>query len=172
MSGAIEQKAGSARPLHPMVVHFPLALLALSTAADLAFFFLKIESLRHTGWWSLAGAAVGGALAVAAGLFDMRRASLNEEVHARVHRHMKVGLVLLAAITALTFWRWTVFLDTSAHVSAVYLDCAILVMALAMFQGWLGGELVYSDGVFVSHEKPRAGVKPQVPAKGKGGHHD
>ena len=167
----MKAEIGLVKPLHPMLVHFPLALLAFSVAADVSFFFLKVESLRHVGWWSLAGAAIGGALTVAAGVFDMRRANLDEEVHARVHRHMKVGLVLFAAIAALTFWRWTVFLDRTAQVSAVYLDCAILVMALALFQGWLGGELVYSDGVFVKQPKARAGVEPQAPSKGKSGHH-
>ena len=158
------------KPVHSMLVHFPLALLALSVASDLAFFFLKGESLRHAGWWSLVGAAAGGTLAVAAGIFDMRRANLAEEVHARVHRHMKVGLVLLAAIIALTFWRWTIFIDRSAEVTAVYLDCAILVMALALFQGWLGGELVYADGVFVKQVKARAGAKSQGHSGAKSGH--
>jgi len=158
------------KPVHPMLVHFPLALLALSVATDGAFFFLKIESLRHTGWWSLAGAAMGGALTVAAGVFDMRRASLAEEVHARVHRHMKVGLVLLAAIAGLTFWRWMIFMDPAAQVSAVYLDCAILAMALALFQGWLGGELVYADGVFVRQPKPRVDAKSHGHSEGTRGH--
>jgi hypothetical protein len=37
---------------------------------------------------------VSGVFTVLAGLYDMRRAHLKEEVHARVHRHMKVGLTL------------------------------------------------------------------------------
>lgn len=155
-------------PLHPMLVHFPLGFVLLAVAADVAFFFLKIESLRHVGWWSIAAAAVGGVFTAAAGVFDMRRASLEEEVHARVHRHMKVGFALLAAIGALAFWRWTIFIDRTAQVTAVYLDCAVLVMALAIFQGWLGGELVYSDGVFVKETKPLGGAKGRG---GEGGHH-
>ena len=170
MKSHVEPDASFKKPIHSMLVHFPLALVALSVAADVAFFFLKIESLRHTGWWALAGAAAGAALAVAAGIFDMRRASLADEVHARVHRHMRVGLALLAAIAGLTIWRWT-FIDSAAEVTAVYLDCAILVAALAIFQGWLGGELVYSDGVFVRQSRARASPEASGHSRGQSHHH-
>jgi uncharacterized membrane protein len=40
------------RPVHPLVVHFPIALLALSVTADLFAFFARIDSLRSTGWWA------------------------------------------------------------------------------------------------------------------------
>lgn len=108
---------------------------------------------------------MGGVLTVAAGVFDMRRASLNEEVHRRVHQHMKVGFTLLAVIAGLTAWRWTVFTQTGISVSAVYLDCAVLSMALAGFQGWLGGELVYTHGVFVKDAGPSAGAKRKAESK-------
>lgn len=171
MKSRVPPQVERSRPIHPMLVHFPLALLALSVAADVGFFFLKVESLRHAGWWSLAGAAVGGALTVAAGVFDMRRASLDEDVHARVHRHMKVGLLLFALIAGLAFWRWTIFIDRTAQVTAIYLDCAIVVMAVALFQGWLGGELVYGDGVFVRQAGRPAGAKPHEHSEPKSSHH-
>lgn len=160
------------KPVHPMLVHFPIALLTLSVAADVVAFFTNIESLRDTGWWSLLGAALGGAVAVLAGIVDMRRADMKEDVHVRVHQHMKVGFALLAVIAGLTVWRWTIFLQPGIPVSAVYLDCAVLAMALAGFQGWLGGELVYTHGVSVA----RAGASPAAkgkaaPADKKGSHH-
>lgn len=55
------------KPIHPMFVHFPIALLALSAAPDVVAFFLKIDSLKSAGWWALAGATAGGVVAVAAG---------------------------------------------------------------------------------------------------------
>lgn len=168
-AGAGTQSMRAATPVHPMFVHFPLALIVFAVASDGAFFFTEIESLRHVGWWSLAAASAAAAVTAAAGIFDMRRANLEEEVHIRVHRHMKVGLALLAAVSALTFWRWRIFMDPAGQVTAVYLDCAVLVMAMALFQGWLGGELVYSHGVFVRQRAKNA--SPGEPAKGKGGGH-
>lgn len=160
------------KPIHPMLVHFPIALLAMSVGADVVAFFTNIESLRSTGWWSLAGAALGGVATVLAGLFDMRRTEMKEETHHHVHRHMKVGFVLLALIIALTFWRWTFFLETGRAVSAIYLDCAVLALALAGFQGWLGGELVYTHGVFVKRAGPSTGAKGKLePKGGSSAHH-
>ena len=155
------------KPVHPMLVHFPIALLALSVMADLIAFFRHSDSLRNTGWWALVGAAVGAAAAAPAGLYDMRRANLEEEVHERVHRHMKVGLALLAAILGMTLWRGRIYMRPEAAVSAVYLDFALLTMALAAFQGWLGGELVFSDGVFVRHTRA---ANTDEAGPGKGGH--
>jgi len=44
-----------------------------------------------------------------------------------------------------------------------YLDLAVLGVALAAFQGWLGGELVYGDGVFVraGETVPAEAAKPE-----------
>ena len=141
------------KPVHPMLVHFPIALLALSVTTDLIAFFSHSASLRNAGWWALVGAAVGAVVTVPAGLFDMRRADLDEEVHVRVHRHMKVGFALLAAILGLTFWRWRTYVRPGLPVTATYLDVALLTLALAAFQGWLGGELVFSDGVSVRRSR-------------------
>jgi uncharacterized membrane protein len=158
------------KPVHPLVVHFPIALLALSVTADLFAFFARIDSLRSTGWWAVVGAAIGGIVTVLAGLFDMRRADLKEDVHVRVHRHMKVGFALLASIVGLTLWRWMIY-KQGLSVTAIYLDCALLTMALAAFQGWLGGELVYSDGVFVKQAVPTAGAKAAGHPQDTDGHH-
>ena len=160
------------KPIHPIFVHFPIALLALSVAADAVAFFTDIDSLRNTGGWALFGAAAGGVVTAATGVFDMRRAELTEQVHERVHRHMKVGLMLTAVVLGLAAWRLTIFLQGIA-VSGTYLDCAILAMALAGFQGWLGGELVYSYGVSVQH-LPKAVTRSArtVAAKPKNAKHE
>ncbi len=44
-------------PIHPAIVHFPIALLVLSVVADIFGFLYQSESLRGAGWWSLLGAA-------------------------------------------------------------------------------------------------------------------
>lgn len=82
------------KPVHPLLVHFPIALLFLSVAADLVAFFSDSASLRDTGWWALIGAALGAVVTVASGVYDMRRATLEEDVHHLVYQHMKVGFSL------------------------------------------------------------------------------
>lgn len=137
-------------PVHPALVHFPIALVALSFFADLLGYIGGSSSFRAAGWWALAAAAIGAALAVPAGLFDMYREKIGHDAHHRVHRHMKVGFALFAAILGLTVWRWSIYTAARGGPGRGYLLVAFFVFALALFQGWLGGELVFSDGVGVA----------------------
>lgn len=137
-------------PVHPAIVHFPVALVTLSVVADLVGYLSGSESLRTAGWWALFGAAVGAALALPAGLYDMNREKIGDEAHRRVHTHMKVGFTLFAALVGLTVWRWLIYAGAGQRPGAGYLVAAVAVLALTLFQGWLGGELVFGDGVGVA----------------------
>lgn len=166
-------------PIHPAIVHYPIALVTLSVVADLLGYISGSESLPIAGWWALIGAAIGAAFAVVAGLFDMNREKIEEEAHKRVHTHMKVGLTLFASIAALTIWRWFIYTDQSYRLGWAYLVFALLVLGLTFFQGWLGGELVFADGVGVaptgqgteSRRKAKNRIRSAVGGK-SGEHHE
>ena len=149
-------------PIHPAIVHYPIALITLSVLADLFGYISGSESLQTVGWWALIGAAIAAALALVAGLFDMSREKIGVEAHKRVHTHMKVGFSLFAAIAVLTIWRWFIYTDQSYRLGWAYLVLALLVLGLTFFQGWLGGELVFTDGVGVA----RTGQGPK-PSEGR-----
>ena len=137
-------------PIHPAIVHYPIALMTLSVIADLLGYLTDRPSLQAAGTWALFGAGLGAAIAIIAGLIDMNRAKIKPAPHKRVHFHMKVGFVLFAAIVGLTIWRWVISLDPHHRLGWTYLIPAFVVLALTFFQGWLGGELVFTDGVGVA----------------------
>lgn len=137
-------------PIHPAIVHYPIALVTLSVIADLFGYLSSSPTLKGTGWWTLIAAAIGAALALVAGLFDMNREQIEDEAHKRVHTHMKVGFLLFTLIAALTVWRWSIYAGILSSLGWGYLAMALLVLALTLFQGWLGGELVFSGGVGVA----------------------
>jgi uncharacterized membrane protein len=139
-------------PIHPIIVHFPIALFTVSVAADL---FGRIRPSVETstlGFWCLVLAAFSAAGAVAAGLIDMYRADLAAETHGFVHLHRDIGYVLLGALMLLAAWRWRIRRRLTPHDRAGwrYLFSAGAVFALLVFQGWFGGELVYGLGAGVS----------------------
>lgn len=137
-------------PVHPAIVHFPIALLTLSVFADLFGYIYPSSSLKAVGWWSLIVAAVSGVLAVVAGYLDMKREDLNDAAHKKVHTHMKIGFILLALIAGLTIWRWVIYSNPDYAIGLIYIIVGFLVLGLAGFQGWLGSELVYGYGVGVA----------------------
>ena len=141
-------------PIHPALVHLPIALVTLSVGADLLARLNRKEvtraTLRQIGFWSLAFGFVGGALTVATGYLDMNRASLNSETYSYVELHLKLGWALAIALAVLTFWRWSIRWRGQLTIGRAYLTAAFLVLALVFFQGWFGGELVYSHGAGVA----------------------
>ena len=92
-------------PIHPALVHLPLAFVVLSFLADLFSRITGRDSLRIVGFWSLMAALVGGVATVAAGYFDMNRAALNAQTHEYVGLHLKIGWVLAVSLLLLSLWR-------------------------------------------------------------------
>ena len=155
-------------PVHPMLVHFPIALLVTSVVVDFLAILGGGDSLRQAGWWALLGAALGAMFTVLAGVFDMYRASLMEAAHERVHQHMKVGFALATVIAALAIWRGMLH-EQGVAPGWTYIAVAFLSVGLAAFQGWLGGELVYTLGVGVRSQDASSAVDHAAAGDGKVG---
>lgn len=136
-------------PLHPAFVHFPIALVVFSFIADLLGRLLNKPSLRSTGFWCLIAALVGGAITAATGYYDFSRDTLGD-TYKYVDFHMDLGFVLVGAVIVLTLWRWLVYARRDREPGIAYLIGALLVVGLTLFQGWYGGEMVYSQGAGVA----------------------
>src|SRR6185437_16510194 len=121
-------------PVHPALVHLPIAFVLLSVAADLCARLAKSESrraaFRSVGFWSLLAGLVGGALAIAAGYLDMNRATLSPETHELVDLHMTIGWVLGVSLVILSAWRWLIWHRGQMTINTAYLVGAFLVLAI------------------------------------------
>jgi uncharacterized membrane protein len=151
-------------PLHPAFVHFPIALVVFSFITDLLNRLFKKPSLRATGSWSLLGALVFGAITAGTGYYDMvRTRPVLGDTFRYVDFHMDIGWILVGAVAVLTAWRWLVYARRDRTPGVLYLVAAVLVMGLVLFQGWYGGEMVYSQGAGVA----AAGKGTEPSANGK-----
>jgi len=138
-------------PIHPALVHFPIALLVFSVLADLFGKIGNSAALRAAGRWALFGALIGAAVAIPAGFFDWSRQDIGPEVREHVRLHMIVGLVLFVTLVGLNLWRWF-FIDRDPQRGSLgwpYLIAGALALGLTFYQGYLGHELVVDHGVGV-----------------------
>ena len=137
-------------PLQPAFVHFPIALVVFSFITDLLGRLFGWASLRAAGFWCLIGALIFGGIAAVTGYFDFTRDSLGAETARYADFHQDIGYILVGAVVVLTVWRWLVYARRDISPGYLYLVAALLVMGLTLFQGWYGGEMVYSQGAGVA----------------------
>lgn len=138
-------------PLHPRVVHFPVAL----TLTGVLFLAVGLWR-RQERWWgygqiSLLLGWVGVLAAVVTGLVDQARAPQDAAVTAVINQHITAGIALLVAAGLALYWplRDKRLLANTTATRWSYLALLALVALLVALEGWLGGRLVYDLGVGV-----------------------
>jgi uncharacterized membrane protein len=133
-------------PLHPALVHFPIALLLSATIADLAW-VAGITGDTHIGAVLMAAGLAGGLLAMGAGMVDLVR--LDQPLVPHAVRHMSaVGAAWLGYGIAL-YLRLDSLAESAALTTAT-IAISVLSSLLLGLGGWLGGRLVYSFGAGVA----------------------
>jgi len=154
-------------PLHPALVHYPIAFIILSVIAEYVGYYRGSPGARTVAWWALVSGLIGGVLTIWAGYFDMGRATLASETHDLVHQHLKIGLLAGGGLLVLTVWRGysrsRVRHGTGGSAGGGYLCAATAVMLLIFFQAWYGGEMTYAHGAGVA--PTGQGVEPVEKAK-------
>jgi uncharacterized membrane protein len=169
-------------PMHPIFVHFTIALTSASLVFDALGFFLNKTSLTSAGGWTLIGSAVMTLMTISTGLTSSSRAPVEEgEARSFLRAHMALGLIFFGLLVAVMLWRLWLW-QNGQGVSWLYLLSMAAVSLVMTLQGYLGGELVYRYGVEVeqAHRElpeqeaqsapPRLVTSPKqetvVPAKG------
>ena len=136
-------------PMHPIFVHFTIALTSASLVFDALGFFLNKISLTNTGGWTLLGSAVMTLMTISTGLTSSTRAPVEEgEARSFLRAHMALGLIFFGLLVAVTLWRVSLW-QSGRGVSWLYLVSLATVSLVMSLQGYLGGELVYRYGVEV-----------------------
>ena len=135
-------------PIHPMLIPFPIALWIFSLASDLIYLFdFGGPVWKDIALYTMVGGIIGGLAAAVPGYIDYRSVSDPVVVRlAQMHMVINVGLVLLFTLNA-----GLRVINGPEALVPVFLS-ALGVAALAV-SGWLGGELVYVQGVAVQPDR-------------------
>lgn len=132
-------------PIHPMLIVFPLGLLATGVAFDIVALVQGDNSWFGISYWLIAAGIIGGLLAAIFGLIDW--AGIPSGTRAKTIGLIHGGTNLLVVLLFIVSWFMR---ETPANVpSNGALTLSFIAVVLALFGGWLGGELVYRLGIGV-----------------------
>lgn len=129
-------------PLHPMTVHFPIALYLLGTLLTLIYLIHGQAEVERFAYWSFLLSELAAIVASFVGLIDQSRLELADPRRANINTHITFGVALLIINGVLIYmrFRWE---DVLVRYRWVYLGLMILGVGLVLITAWLGGELVY-----------------------------
>jgi uncharacterized membrane protein len=133
-------------PIHPMLVVFPLGLLAASLGFDAGFLSTNNAQFAIVSFWIIGAGILGGLLAAVFGAIDWWAIPRNTRAWAIATFHGIGNLI----VVLLFFANWFLRLHLPGNqpqTTEIVLSC--IAVALALVTGWLGGELVDRLGVGV-----------------------
>ncbi len=136
-------------PIHPMLIVFPLGLLATAVIFDILYVATANDDLATFSYYAMIAGVIGGLLAAVFGLLDWSKIPKDTRAR-RIGAVHGVGNVIVTGLFIVSLAsRW----GDPTYLPAVLPMVFGLVGALiALFTAWLGGELVYRLRVAVDDD--------------------
>ena len=132
-------------PIHPMLVPIPIGLWIFSLVCDLIYVFGDgSENWDIAALYSLIGGILGALVAAVPGIIDML--SLHDRPKRIAVMHMSINLTIVALYIVNAWLR----LRGAGGNGPVWLS--VIAVAMLGVSGWLGGKMVYEQGVAVDPE--------------------
>ena len=147
--------------VHPLFVHFPIALLMVCVFFYAAGLIFKKENLLIAGKWSLYLGTLSAASAVWTGLLAAGSVKHSGDTHQIMMVHQYLGITVLALSAVLSIWVLISKANTPKAPKFFFL-ALLLLAALITQQADFGGRLVFLHGVGV-------GKKSMMQEQGHGG---
>lgn len=151
-------------PIHPMIVHFPMALTFILPILVLVFaYMIKTNKMNHSSWLIIIGLQLA---VVATGYISLETGENEEDLVARVldkdliHEHEEAAEIFVGSTVIGLVLSIGVFFIRNEFQFAIKLAIAIIGLIscyLAYQTGLLGGELVYKHGAASAYEEKTQG---------------
>lgn len=133
-------------PVHPMLIVFPLGLLATAVVFDILFLIFNNRFLPTASYYMIAAGVLGGLLAAIFGFIDWL-ALPNGSRAKNIGLWHGLGNFVIVLLFAAS---WLLRSDNVDSVpDGLALILSFVGTGLALITAWIGGELVYRLGVGV-----------------------
>jgi uncharacterized membrane protein len=137
---------------HPMVVHFPLALVTTAVALLLAARLLRQERLAATlatvGTWNLCLGALAALFAIGTGMAAAMHLEVSPAAHHAISLHVRWAMFTTLGLVLLAVWRGAGTAQESRP-SWIFMIVLLGAFAALVVTGYRGGQNVYRFGVGV-----------------------
>lgn len=134
--------------VHPLLVHYPVALVVAALLFEVLWLLFRRESLYHAATASLALGAVTGIAALVTGLLAGSTVPHSEAAHEIMETHETTALISFGLAAILAVWRlWRLRLPGYGGFNVVFLFLLLVLTGLIAYTAHLGGQLVYQYGV-------------------------
>ena len=133
--------------VHPLIVHFPIALLLTAVALDASALLLKQPGLHRVALWNLALGTLAAAAAVWSGLRAEEVAKHSFDIWQVMERHEKLGIATLSIAALVSVWRCIRRDALRPWERVLTLALLLALVGTLAYGAHLGGRLVYEFGV-------------------------
>ena len=136
--------------LHPVLVHFPVALLTVGTLADVIAYARGKHGGSVVGWWNGIAGTCGLLVSVASGLLAKGNAGLLTGAGATaLGDHEQMAFATTVAFLLLTGWRLSHRMQLPPASPKLFLLLSCAALSLLWITAYIGGELVHEFGIGV-----------------------
>lgn len=139
--------------IHPMLIHFPIALFLTAIAFELFSFVRKNESFENMASKLFILSAIAFIAAAVTGLFAENSVPHSEQAHAIMQNHKLFQLIA----TGISVLIAVIVFFSKKSLRILKLILAIICVGFMTYGSYLGGELVYRFGIGTSIQV----MKPQ-----------
>lgn len=147
-------------PIHPAIVHLPVALFPLGMLLDVASWIFQRPELElvRAAFYAIAAGIVTALFAAIFGFVDYTTIRSDHPAKKTATLHMVLNLIAVVVFAASLALRYS-SLDAQ-HTGVLPLILAVVGVGLLGYSGYLGGDLVYNDGIGVGRHRHQ-GELPQ-----------
>lgn len=140
--------------LHPIAVHFPIALLLTALLAQGVWLWKRKPVFAEMGFWLLLLGAAAAAIAALTGGWAEDAASVSTEVGDAIAGHETTAYITVWIYAVLAVWQILRKAKMEMAEHRMYFGAMLVASAILIYTGYQGGVLVYDYGVGVNIQTP------------------
>lgn len=149
------QASVGGHPIHPMLVTIPIGLWVTSLVCDVIYASTRTVFWYDMAWWAMAFGVIGAIAAAVPGLIDYNTTIRRSE---RAYKTARLHMILnftAVALFALNLYLRADYNAATGSMLWMTIGLSVLTMVGVGVSGWLGGELVYRDGIGMEKDNLR-----------------